>query len=160
MLIGSKRYVVIVWAEMNKPDLDSLVYVSSAVKLLNLEEISYLLKRARERNKEYGITGVLLYTGNNFMQYIEGPKDNLDIVYKIIEEDDQHTGLVLVSRETTESRQFGDWSMAYQTTDVEGYVGSPSERKLIEMILELPNHNSSAARIVLHSFWDRNGICY
>ena len=142
---------------MSEPDLDSLVYVSSAVRQLNLEEISYLLKRARERNKEYGITGVLLYISNNFMQYIEGPKDNLDIIYKIIREDDQHTGLILVDREAIESRQFGDWSMAYQTKDVEGYVGSPSERKLIEMLLELPNDNPSTARIVLHSFWDRSG---
>lgn len=149
--------MLLLGAEMPGSDLDSLVYVSSAVRLLNLEEIEYLLKRARERNKEYGITGVLLYVGGNFMQYIEGPKDNLDIIYKIIQEDDQHTGLILVSREAIESRQFGDWSMAYQTKDVEGYVGSPSERKLIEMILELPNDNPSSARIVLLGFWDRSG---
>ena len=142
---------------MSEPDLDSLVYVSSAVRLLSFDEIAYLLKRARERNKEYGITGVLLYIGGNFMQYIEGPKDNLNIIYKIIREDEQHTGIILVSREAIERRQFGDWSMAYQTKDVEGYVGSPSERKVIEMILELPNDNPSTARIVLHSFWDRSG---
>ena len=142
---------------MPESDLYSLVYVSSAVRLLSLEEISYLLKRARERNKEYGITGVLLYIGGNFMQYIEGPKDNLNMIYKIIREDDQHTGLILVSREAIENRLFGDWSMAYQTKDVEGYVGSPGERKFIEMILELPKDNPSTARIVLHSFWDQSG---
>ena len=142
---------------MPRSGLDSLVYVSSAVRLLSLKKITYLLKRARERNKEYGITGVLLYIGGNFMQYIEGPKDNLDIIYKIIRKDEQHTGLILVSREAIEGRQFGDWSMAYQTKDVEGYVGSPSERRLIEMIIELPNDNPSAARIALHGFWDRSG---
>jgi len=142
---------------MPDSDLESLVYVSSAVRLLNLEEIGHLLRRARERNTEYGITGVLLYVGGNFMQYIEGPKDNLDIIYKIIREDNQHTGLILISREAIESRQFGDWSMAYQTRDVEGYVGSPGERKVIEKILELPDDNPSTARIVLHGFWDRGG---
>ena len=144
-------------ARLPVSELDSLVYVSSAVRLLSLDEISYLLKRARERNKEYDITGVLLYIGGNFMQYIEGPKDNLDIIYRIIREDGQHTGLIPISREAIESRQFGDWSMAYQTRDVEGYVGSPGERKLIEMILEAPGDNPSSARIVLHSFWDRGG---
>jgi hypothetical protein len=89
---------------MPESDLDSLVYVSSAVRLLSLDEISDLLKRARERNKEYGITGVLLYIGGNFMQYIEGPKDNLDVIYKIIREDEQHTGLIMVSREAIENR--------------------------------------------------------
>ena len=142
---------------MSESDFDSLVYVSSAVRPLSLDEIHHLLKRARERNKEYGITGVLLYIGGNFMQYIEGPKDSLDVIYTIIREDEQHTGIILVSREAIGDRQFGDWSMAYQTKDVEGYVGSPSERKLIEMILELPNDNPSTARILLHGFWERNG---
>ena len=141
---------------MPESGLDSLVYVSSAVRHLRLDEVQQLLKRARERNREYGITGVLLCIGGNFMQYIEGPKDSLDIIYKIIREDDQHTGIILVSREAIEGRQFGDWSMAYQTKDVEGYVGSPSERKLVEMILELPNDNPSTARTVLHGFWERN----
>lgn len=141
---------------MSDENLDSLVYVSSAVRLLSHEEIDYLLRRARERNKEYGVTGILLYIGGNFMQYIEGPQDNLDIIYKIIQEDEQHNGIILVSRETIESRQFGDWAMAYRTRDVEGYVGSPGERKLIEMILEMPGDNPSTAQIVLHSFWSQN----
>jgi len=140
-------------AEMHETDLDSLVYVSSAVRLLSPEEIEYLLNRARERNKEYGITGVLLQIDGNFMQYIEGPKDNLDIIYKIIREDEQHTGLILVAREAIESRQFGDWSLAYYAKDGEDYVGSPSERQLLVKSLELPSTNPSTARIVLHNFW-------
>ena len=91
------------------------------------------------------------------MQYIEGPETSLDVIYSIIQKDENHTGIILVSRETIEKRQFGDWSMGFQTREFEGYVGSPSERKLINMILELPNDNPSTARIVLHSFWDRSG---
>jgi len=142
---------------MSAPDLDSLVYVSSAVKLLSPEEIEYLLTRARDRNEEYGITGVLLYIGGNFMQYIEGLADNLEVIYKIIREDKQHTGIILVTREAIEEREFGDWSMAYHTKDVQGYVGSTNERVLLEKNLELPVTNPSTARIVLHSFWNRSG---
>lgn len=142
---------------MSETDLDSLVYVSAAVRLLSPEEIEYLLTRARDRNKEYGITGVLLYIGGNFMQYIEGPADNLEVIYRIIREDKQHTGIILVSREAIESRQFGDWSMAYNTKDLKGYVGSESERQLLEKDLELPATSPSTSRIVLHSFWNRSG---
>lgn len=142
---------------MAESDLDSLVYVSSAVRLLSIDEIEYLLKRARERNREYGITGVLLYIGGNFMQYLEGPKDNLDTIYKIIQQDEQHTGMILVSREIIEERQFSYWSMGFQTREVEGYVGSPGDRQLIKMILDLPNDDPSTARIVLQSFWERSG---
>lgn len=142
---------------MTEPDLDSLVYVSSAVRLLSPEEIEYLLRRARERNLEYGITGVLLYIGGNFMQYIEGPRDNLDIIYKIIREDEQHSGIILVSREAVDSRHFGEWSMAFQTKDVKGFVGPPDEKKIIEAKLAQDDENPSTARIVLNSFWNRKG---
>jgi hypothetical protein len=142
---------------MSEPDLESLVYVSSAVKLLTPQEIEYLLTRARERNEEYAITGVLLYIGGNFMQYIEGPADNLEVIYKIIREDKLHTGIILVTREPVKEREFGDWSMAYHTKDVQGYVGSRDERVLLERNLELPVTNPSTARIVLHSFWNRSG---
>ena len=142
---------------MAESDLDSLVYVSSAVRLLSLGEITYLLKRARERNSEYGITGVLLYDGGNFMQYLEGPEASLDVIYRIIQADGQHTGIILLSREAIEERQFGDWSMGFQTSEFEGYVGSPGERRLIDTILELPRDNPSSARILLNGFWER--IC-
>ena len=142
---------------MSEPDLDSLVYVSSAVRLLRPDEIEYLLERARERNLEYGITGVLLYIGGNFMQYIEGPKDNLETIYQIILKDPLHKGIILVSREAIDHRQFGEWSMAFQTKDVKGFVGSAEEKKIIEEKLELDDEEPSSARIVLNSFWNRKG---
>ena len=140
---------------MTDSNLESIVYVSSAVRLLTFDEIGHLLKRARERNMEYGVTGVLLYDGGNFMQYIEGPKNNLDVIYKIIEDDKQHTGIILLSREALEKRQFADWSMGFQTKEVEGYAGSPSDRRLIEMMLELTEGSPSKARILLYGFWSR-----
>ena len=142
---------------MPRSDLESLVYVSSAVRLLSPDEIGDLLKRARARNKEYDITGVLLHNNGNFVQYIEGPKDNLDIIYKIIQEDARHTGLILISREAIQSRQFGDWPLGFLTKNGEGYVDSPSEKQLIEKILELPGDNPSTAQIVLKGFWERSG---
>jgi len=142
---------------MPDSEMESIVYVSSAVRLLSLEEVGYLLARARERNEEYGVTGVLLYIGGNFMQYIEGPKGSLDVIYRIIQEDKLHTGIILVSREPIEDRQFGDWSMAFQTKAFEGYVGSPKDRNLIDNIMELPDEDPSSAQIVLRSFWEGSG---
>ena len=140
---------------MPKSDLESLVYVSSAARLLSLDEMEYLLQRARERNKEYGITGVKLQIDGNYLQYLEGPKDNLDIIYRIIQQNEQHSGLIMITRDAIESRQFGDWPLAYYAMDGRDDVGSPDERKLIEKMQELPGDNPSAALIVLKSFWDR-----
>lgn len=141
---------------MLKQNLESLVYVSSAVKLMSPDEIRSLLKRARVRNKEYGITGVLLYINGNIMQYLEGPKDNLDIIYKKIQKDARHTGLIMISREALESRHFGDWSMGFLTKNFKDYADFPDEGRLIKKILELPAENPSTAQIVLKGFWDRS----
>jgi hypothetical protein len=91
------------------------------------------------------------------MQYIEGPTDNLEVIYKIIREDKQHSGIILVVREAVKEREFGDWSMAYDTKDIQGYVGSPGDRVLLERKLERPATNPSTARILLHGFWNRSG---
>ena len=140
---------------MAEPDLEAIVYVSSAVRLLELDEILHILKRSRLRNAAHGVSGVLLYVGGNFMQYLEGPKSGLETIYEIIHRDETHSGIIQVSREAIQTRQFGDWSMGFQSREFEGYVGSPQERKLIEMILDLPEDNPSTARIVLNGFWRR-----
>lgn len=142
---------------MTGSDLESIVYVSSAVKLLSLDEIQNLLARARERNGRYGVTGVLLYIGGNFMQYIEGPADGLDIIYRLIQAHELHSGIIEVSRESISERQFDGWSMAFQSREFEGYVGQPGERNLIDLIREMPADNPGAARIVLRSFWESGG---
>lgn len=142
---------------MSAAKLESIVYVSAAVDLLSLEQIGHLLARARERNARYDVTGVLLYTGGTFMQYLEGPPEALDVIYGVIEADPLHTGIILVSREPLDARQFGDWSMAFQTREFEGYVGSPGDRGVIDKILDMPADNPSSARIVLRSFWERSG---
>ena len=97
---------------MTESDLESIVYVSSATRLLSLDEIQHLLSRSRDRNLQHGVTGVLLYVGGNFMQYIEGPAAGLNVIYRIIQQDELHSGIIEVSREAVEQRQFGDWSMA------------------------------------------------
>lgn len=59
-------------------DLQSLVYVSTASHHLSDAEISHLLGRARARNAHELVTGVLLYSHGNFMQYLEGPRAGME----------------------------------------------------------------------------------
>ena len=140
---------------MRGETLESLVYVSSSVGMMNFGEISELVDKAQENNAANAITGVLLYADGNFMQYLEGPESQLSKLYGKIESDPRHTGLILLSRETIDERQFGDWTMGFQTSEIEGFVGGSQERRLIETILELPSVNPGPARIALHGFWRR-----
>lgn len=72
-----------------------------------------MLDRARERNREYGVTGLLLYCEGNFMQYIEGGQDAITAIFGIILADALHRDVTTLVDEPVMRREFEGWSMAY-----------------------------------------------
>ncbi len=139
-------------------DLQALVYVSSAIKQLSVQEIEKLLFKARARNIEYGVTGVLLYIGGNFMQYIEGKPADLDLIYKIITEDPMHSGIIELMRRKVDEREFSNWSMAYCTKDRTVIVGDYNDDEILNGKLGVATYKETPARILLHNFWTMNRI--
>ena len=111
-----------------KDRLHAIVYVSSAVHLPTVDELEHLLKRARERNLESAVTGLLLYGGGNFMQYIEGPHAALLHVYRIIQADPLHTGLIELMDDPVPTREFGGWSLAYRVTEMPDFIALSAAR--------------------------------
>jgi len=94
-------------------NLHAIVYVSSATRLPDESTITHLLQRARQRNLEHGVTGLLLYADGSFMQYIEGPQAGLTVVYNVIRRDALHHSLIELLNEPVGEREFADWTMAY-----------------------------------------------
>lgn len=136
-------------------ELQSIVYVSSAVRLFSAEEIRHLLDAARKRNQEYGVTGVLLHCDGNFMQYIEGPSAGLDHVYGIICTDSKHRGMIEIMRAPIDRREFGEWSMAYRSPEANGYSGSAQEQHLFGPVAQRHAMDASPSRLLLQNFWTR-----
>ncbi|MFT7556700.1 MAG: hypothetical protein ACI9LO_003030 [Planctomycetota bacterium] len=97
--------------------LQNIVYVSTQARELDDSDIEYLLKKARERNLEYNITGLLLLCHGCFMQYIEGEKTALNEIYKIILEDKTHRHIIECLNEEIDKREFSEWSMAYSKVE-------------------------------------------
>ncbi len=94
-------------------DLHALVYVSSASHLLSVQEIDHLLQRARMRNVRQAVTGVLLYSQGNFMQYLEGPAIGLERVYDKVKADALHHGIIKLLTQPIRSRLFEEWAMGF-----------------------------------------------
>lgn len=137
-------------------DLNALVYVSSAVGELSHGEIDHLLTRARERNLECSITGLLLFIGGNFMQYLEGLSDELELIYKIIKEDPMHKNLIKIMHRPIESRDFSHWSMAYCTKGSAVAVGDYNDQAILNGKLGRASYKETPARTLLHDFWRTN----
>jgi hypothetical protein len=140
------------------PELQALVYVSVAKHLLSEVELEHLLERARARNLELGITGVLLYSHGNFMQYLEGSSAAMAKVYDIIKSDPQHHGLIELLHEPIAAREFSEWSMAFRSISAFGMSSSPELDRMFSVRRGPTAGPPSAAHVLLSKFWNKGGV--
>lgn len=94
--------------------LYSLVYSSSATGPVSVAELRELLDVSRRANGRAGITGLLLYRNGRFVQFLEGPEDDVRALYRRISADPRHSGVRLLVDGHPQSRTFQDWSMGYE----------------------------------------------
>jgi hypothetical protein len=73
--------------------------------------IEAILAQSREHNPETGITGILCYSGNIFLQAIEGGRKAVSELYNHISKDPRHKDVVLLHYEEIIERRFGGWTM-------------------------------------------------
>jgi hypothetical protein len=105
----------------------SLTYVSSAAKLLSVADLVEMLQSIRPKNEGLLLSGMLLYSGGNIIQVIEGPEGAVESVFGAIATDPRHRGVLVLLRETIQQRAFPDWSMGFRylgrsvLSDIAGY---------------------------------------
>lgn len=106
-----------------------MAYVSRQSYIISDDEINDLLNTSRHNNSLNQITGLLLFFDGTFIQYIEGPDDVVDGLFKKICVDRRHRDIVLLLEDTITNRVYTEWSMAYKKITV-------SEVKNIEGLKE------------------------
>lgn len=92
-----------------------LLYISSATKPMNEDELLGLLQECRKSNSKEGITGMMLYCGDSFIQVLEGNADEVDSLFKVIKKDSRHTNVTVLERKQISERKFADWSMGFKS---------------------------------------------
>ncbi len=95
----------------------AVAYVSTAVSGLTPVEIDHLLVDARAHNQLAGVTGVLLYDGQQFFQYFEGPEEGMARIYERIRNSRMHVHLQELHNGPVESLYFSHWHMGCSLTD-------------------------------------------
>ncbi len=94
-------------------NLVHLIYCSTATRSFSNADLLGLLRVARERNRELGVTGMLLYENGGFFQVIEGEAATIDELYAMIESDPRHHRLIKIIHEPVARRAFADWTMGF-----------------------------------------------
>ena len=88
-----------------------LMYASRAADSIKPDALSAILKTSRARNPGAGITGVLCFSGDVFMQVLEGGRTQVNALYNAILRDERHRDVVLLSYDEIGERRFAGWSM-------------------------------------------------
>ena len=87
-----------------------LLYASRAVDP-GQAAIEDILSQSRISNPSAGITGILCYSGEIFLQAIEGGRMAVSELYGHILKDARHKDVVLLHYEEISERRFGGWTM-------------------------------------------------
>jgi hypothetical protein len=89
-----------------------LIYKSRAsTDVVSNEAINHLVEQSAQANEARQITGLLLLSGNRFLQVLEGPYHDVNRLYGNIMRDTRHRDVELVAFEPMESRYFEEWNM-------------------------------------------------
>jgi hypothetical protein len=70
-----------------------------------------ILEQSRTHNPQLGITGILCYSDNVFIQVLEGGRDEVCELYNTIARDRRHQEVRILSFEEIRERRFGAWTM-------------------------------------------------
>lgn len=90
-----------------------IIYLSTANTDLNKDEINNLLNKSNQYNVKHKITGILLYIDFDFIQVLEGSKEDVHFLFEKIKRDYRHRGIICVIDKSIKKRQFSAWSMGF-----------------------------------------------
>lgn len=125
--------------------LQCFLYHSELAPAAEADCVADIVKEARDFNTTHTITGVLMFDGHRFAQYIEGPPENIDLLIGMLAKDPRHTNFTPQHNvQRTGDRLFADWCVAYVTLDSEDPLeeitnlhGELAMKKLEQMLPEL-----------------------
>jgi hypothetical protein len=93
--------------------LARLVYASVAPAPASSRDLMDILEVARFRNRKAGITGLLCYANQRFLQVLEGPPEAVCETFYRLLRDSRHSEIRLLDFRHTAGRLFDDWTMGF-----------------------------------------------
>ncbi len=88
-----------------------LMYASRANEAVRPEVLNAIMKKSTQNNPGVGVTGVLCFSGEIFLQVLEGGRAAVNKLYNRIAQDPRHRDVMLLSYDEIAERSFAGWSM-------------------------------------------------
>lgn len=87
------------------------LYASRVATPLPASVLDEILVQSHRNNPRRGITGLLCFTSDVFVQVLEGGRDEVCDLYNAIVRDERHSQVRLLTYEEIAERRFGNWTM-------------------------------------------------
>ena len=98
--------------------LFNLVYASTVTDGVSSTDVDDIISASHRNNSLAGITGILVVGSGIFFQWIEGPKEEVMSLVKLIETDRRHELMTVLSTdEEIRERIFPSWDMELVDAD-------------------------------------------
>ncbi|WP_375492385.1 BLUF domain-containing protein [uncultured Jatrophihabitans sp.] len=96
-----------------------IVYCSQSTHDFTPDELVDLLGTSRDNNERDGLSGMLLYSSQSFLQLLEGGDAAIRSTYERIAADPRHMNLRKLADIDVPAPTFPDWTMGFEHVDDE-----------------------------------------
>ncbi|MEL6328282.1 MAG: BLUF domain-containing protein [Planctomycetota bacterium] len=132
----------------------ALVYTSRTVRPNQFEDLHDILQVARLKNAASAITGVLLFDGERYLQFLEGDPVRIYALFERIQQDGRHEDVRLLAIADITERHFGNWNMGVIYPEQREVNDLAAMKEILEAEPVSPENRSShdQALALLHGF--------
>jgi len=134
------------WPAEDFASLYCLVYCSHVTARVDEHSVAKIVAKSQENNARQGITGLLMLDDCFFLQWLEGPQEQIEMLMSKIRQDPHHVNiLVLDEWEEVRERMFPDWAMERVDADhirevLSGALAAAKEARTIQALRFLLHH--------------------
>ncbi|HEX5670646.1 MAG TPA: BLUF domain-containing protein [Sulfuricurvum sp.] len=93
--------------------MKQIIYASTATESVDYDVIKDLLTQCVAKNDEFGISGMLVFDGKQFLQCFEGNEASVMQLKENIFKDIRHHSVNLIGEKEITKRLFSQWCMGY-----------------------------------------------
>ena len=111
-----------------------LIYQSKVVGSPDWSVVKSIVLESVQNNAQHDITGLLIMTGEYYLQVLEGPAVEVNRLYAKIVMDERHTDCQIISYTPIQRRAFDGWAMNCINTDI---LPAESRKRLVQKFGEV-----------------------
>lgn len=119
-----------------------IIYTSIATEKFAADQLFSIIQTSVRNNGNRDVTGFLAYKGGRFVQYLEGPENELHDLLAVIEQDPRHDHLTIVTDRNIRNRSFDSWRMERLTSM------SELSKRLNEALLDDPTRGDTLVKLI------------